>query len=213
MGLAALACALVQDKWWDYQTHPILLFTGLAWTLLLAEPLRAGWRGVLWAALAAPAVWLGGVALHSAKDHWRAFAEAPVPPAAAELAAAIDRLAPAAPIAILGSHSGAVAAYLSAGTWALSDPPFWVVQQVGERRLQGLPLDAVESEAERRYLTELADRLERQGPALLAIHRGGPREPDALAYLRLDPRLAAILDGRYAPAGEVAGFALFMPRR
>jgi len=211
-GLAALATALVQDKWWDYQAHPILLFAGLAWFAILAEPARFGTRALLWASTAAVMLWTGSVALQSARDQWRAFAEVPLPPEAVALAAAIDRLAPGQPVAILGSHSGAVAAYLSGTTWALADPPFWVIQQVGTRRLSGEALDAVEADAERRYLAELTARLEARPPALLAIHRGGPREPDALAYLRLDPRLAALLAEGYADAGETGGFALLLAR-
>ncbi|HKY94157.1 MAG TPA: hypothetical protein VJL84_02580, partial [Kiloniellales bacterium] len=123
-----------------------------------------------------------------------------------------DRHAHGQPVAILGGHSGTVAAYLGGATWALGDPPYWVIQQVGQRRLEGAPLSEVETAAERRFLAELADRLAGSPPALLAIHRGGPREPDALAYLRLDARVAGLLDERYVAAGEAAGFALFLPR-
>jgi hypothetical protein len=129
-----------------------------------------------------------------------------------DLAGAIDRLAPASPVAILGSHNGAVAAYLSSATWALGDTPFWVIQQVGRRRLDGVPLSEVERGAEGRFLSELADRLEEHAPALLAIHRGSGHEPDALAYLRLDPRLSAILASRFVPEGEAGGYDLFRPR-
>ena len=211
--VAALLVALVQNKWWDYQTHPILLFTGLAWTVLLAEATGRPGRGVLRAVLISlPVLWIASLALQSGRDHWRAFVQAPVPPTTLALAAAIDRLAPGQPIAILGSHAGAVAAYLSSAAWALGDPPFWVIQEVGQRRLDGAALSEVERDAEQRYLAELADRLERHPPVLLAIHRGSGYEPDALAYLRLDARLAALLDSRFAPAGDIGGYDLFRPR-
>jgi hypothetical protein len=215
-GVAAVLTATVQNKWWDYHAYPIVLFTGLAWLAALTErwPSTKGWRSLASSVLiSAIALWLAGEALRGAELHLRDRRWDPLHAAEGLLAQEIDRLAPGKPVGILGGQRSAIAAFLSQSTWALADPPFWVVQQLGERRLQGLPLNAVELAAEHRYLTELAERLERQAPALLAIHRGGVREPDALAYLRLDSRLARILDGRYAPAGQVAGFFLFLPRQ
>lgn len=214
MGLAAVATALVQDKWWEYQAHPILLFAGLAWAALLAEPARTGWRGLFWASLAAPAVWFGGIALQSGKDHWQSLAPEGEPSGDRALAAAIDSLVPpGAPIGILGDHTGAVAGYRSHATWGLADPPFWVVLQVAPRRLAGEALRPVEAEAEAHHLADLAQRLESAPPALLAFYRSpGYALHDALAYYRLDARIAALLDAGYDPTGEVAGYDLFVLR-
>jgi hypothetical protein len=216
-GLAAALTATVQNKWWDYHAYPIMLFAGLGWIAALAAPWPrlAGWKSLLSSVLvSAIAVWLTGEALRGAELNLRHSRWDPGLAADGLLAREIDRLAPGERIGILGGHTGAIAAYLSHASWGLADPPFWVVLQVAERRLQGQALRPVEAAAEARHLAELVERLRSAPPALLAFWRSPGYAPlDALAYYRLDPSLAAILDERYAPAGEVANYSLYLLRR
>jgi hypothetical protein len=211
--LAALATALLQDKWWGYQSMPLESFAGLAWLALLLEA-PAGWPRPRWrrsalALLALAALgWFAGAAVSAAKQQWRFVLEDYRQPEPEALASALDRLAPTQPVAILGGP-GPLGAYLSGTLWALPDPSYWVVDLVQAQRQRGQPLSALLRDAERRNLDAVATALAALRPKLIAIHRGAGRDPvDALPYYQADPRIGALL-ADYQRVGNAGGYDLW----
>ncbi len=216
--LGALAVALLQDKWWDYQAVPVETLSGLAWLALLLGRSPADLWGARWRRLAIQGLglvalaWFAGAAVSASKQQARFVLADFHQPAPEALAAALDRLAPDEAVAILGGPQGPVAAYLSSTRLALPDPSYWVVDLLGQLRAAGRPPAPVFLAAEQRHLVDVATALAEAEPRLLALYQGDTEgRPDALAYYGRQPAIATLLAG-YQPAGEAGGYRLLLRR-
>lgn len=224
--------AFVQWKPWPYLFAPVGILGVLMLAFLLVEADRSRPKPVARFAAGLAAVAAAALLLASVRDGvTRASAATRAAGAAGDarrdLVARVRTAAAGEPIAVLATnHSFGFPLALEVGTgWALRYPSLWPLVPIHAAELAPgpepirVPIHPPDPR-EARFLTQLAEDLDRSSPGVILIPTPAPRvlawgyarRFDYEPLLRSDHRLAAILD-RYELADSVGFFRLYSRRQ
>jgi hypothetical protein len=221
-----IAAGLLQSKGWSYQMYPgraflVIYFIAFALALLQSAPalatiLRGGLRSICLLIV---------IGLLATSGRYLAESRHPTgPDIVAPLVELINKQTTHGPIAQISMRTQMYPSFPAANEagvkWSLRFPTLFYLPGLYEQELL-LPDSELKfrepsamSVMERRYFTELVDRLCSAPPSVLIIEPPIPRAPagrrslDLVAYYGQDPRFKRLFAG-YAPIGRLGSFTIY----